>query len=279
MDSQYKKQGRLSVLLVGLLYVALSGCGILPQIGSHSPTHIEQPMSAPYQPVRIVQLCLDTPPLFPARLMHEATSTIADRIDSAVTVNFGGLLVFVTYISHDSYQNAAIQFSVPAFPADPVSPPPPRQGDDPYANAKSQSEYQKAVAAWQAQLTAQHRKLAALRAQVKQWTNTLRSLPAPFDNTGADVWGCLQDASQHFQDVAGEKFLLIASPLINNTLLQASRNVSLAGASVRVIWHTCWVASTCQANNAYWRHIFLQFGAKDVTMYDPAQSAVEKPTF
>lgn len=279
MKSLFRKSGFNSALLSYILLVVLSGCGIIPQIGSHSPKQIEQPIITPYQPVRIVQLCLDTPPLYPARLMHEAAMAVADSIDSAVTVNFGGLLVFVTYISHDSYQNAAIQFSVPAFPADPVSPPPPKQGDDPYANAQSQSEYQKAVAAWQAQLTAQHRKLAALRAQVKQWTNTLRALPAPFDNSGADVWGCLQDASQHFQGLAGEKNLLIASPLINNTLLQASQNISLAGASVRVIWHTCWIASTCQANNAYWRHIFLQFGAKDVTMYDPAQSAVEKPTF
>jgi len=49
---------------------------------------------------------------------------------------------------------------------------------------------------------------------VKKWTDALRSLPAPFDNTGADVYGCLQDASQHFQGVTGEKFLLIASPLV-----------------------------------------------------------------
>jgi len=54
-----------------------------------------------------------------------------------------GVLVFVSYISHDSYQNAAMQFAVPAFPADPASPPPPTLGDDPYANAQLQSAYQK----------------------------------------------------------------------------------------------------------------------------------------
>jgi hypothetical protein len=279
MDFQHKKQGRMSVLLSGLLFVVLCGCSVIPQPGHHTPGHIEHPIITPYQPYRVVQVCLDTPPLFPARLMHEATSAIADRIDSAVTVNLGGLLVFVSYISHDSYQNAAIQFSVPAFPADPAFPPPPKLGDDPYANAQLQSEYQKAFAAWQEALISQHHQLTLLRAQVKKWTDTLRSLPAPFDNTGADVYGCLQNASQHFQGVTSEKFLLIASPLVNNTMLQASRNIKLASASVRVIWHTCTIASTCQTNNAYWLHMFLKFGATDVTFYDPAQSAVEKPTF
>src|SRR5437588_4758094 len=112
MDFQHKNHGIASVLLPCMLLMVLYGCSIIPQTGRHASGHIEQPIITPYQPYRVVQVCLDTPPLFPARLMHEATSAIADRIDSAVTVNFGGLLIFVSYISHDSYQNAAMQFAV-----------------------------------------------------------------------------------------------------------------------------------------------------------------------
>ena len=282
MTSLYRKRVVISALLSYMLFLTLSGCGsIFPQIVRATIARSEQPIISPYLPFRIVQLCLDTPPLYPARYVREVTLAIADSIDSAVTVNQGGLLVFVSYISHDSYQNSAIQFLVPTFPADPVSPSPPKLGDDPYANAQLQSEYQKAFAAWQGALISQHHKLAELRAKVKKWTHTLRSLPAPFDNTGADVYGCLQDASQHFKGVTGEKFFLIASALVNNTLLQASRNISLAGSTIKIIWHTCMpeVASTCQANDDNWRHILLNFGARSVTFFDVAQSEVEKPTF
>ncbi len=280
MNSLYRKCEAISALLPYILLVTLGGCSsIIPHIERHTSGYIEQPIIAPLQPYRVVQVCLDTPPLFSARLFREVAKAIADRVDSSITVNQLGLAVFVTLITHDSFQNDVLQFSVPAFAADPVSPIPPKQGDDPYANAKSQSEYQKAVDAWHEVLISQHHKLELLRAQVKQWTDTMRSLPAPFDNTGADIYGCLQDASLHFQGVTGEKFLLIASPLINNTLLQASQKISLADASVRVIWHTCSIASVCQSNNAYWQHIFLKYGAKEVTFYDPAQSAVEEPTF
>ena len=66
--------------------ILVSGCSI-----KKAPTPLtEQPILAPYQPFRIVQICLDTPPIYPERLFHAAANAIADRIDSAITVNFGG---------------------------------------------------------------------------------------------------------------------------------------------------------------------------------------------
>jgi len=259
----------------------LSRCSILPPIRHQAPKQSEQPPASPFQPFRVVQLCLDTPPLYPARLAREAAATVADRIDAAVTVNQAGLQVFVSYITSDSFQNAAFQFSVPAFPADPTPPPPPKVGDDPYQNAEMQQVYQQAFAAWQGQLIIRHHQLALLRAQIKQWTDRLRSLPVPYDNAGADPWGCLDDASVHFQGVTGEKYLLIASPLVSTTTVQKRDNLSLAQATVKIIWHTCVpaIAQTCQAHDATWKHLLLQYGAKTVTFFDVAQSRVEKPTF
>jgi hypothetical protein len=273
---------RCALPVVLPLVVLLIACGsILPHEAPASlqPKLIEQPLVAPLQRFRIVQLCLDTPPLFPARFGYEAATALGDRVDSAVNVNFGGLLVYVSYITHDSYQNSALQFAVSSFGADPAPPTPPKKGDDPYANAQAQGVYQQAYARWQEALMSHHHQLAALRDQVKKWTNALRSLPIPYDQTGSDQFGCLQTASQHFQGVTGEKILLIASPLINNTMLQASNVISLSGARVLVIWHTCTIASVCQTNDATWKHLLLQDGAKSVAFYDVPQSEVEQPTF
>ncbi len=253
--------------------VLVSGCSI-----KQSPTSLtEQIILAPYQPFRIVQICLDTPPLYPERLFRTAANVIADRIDSSITVNFGGMEVYVTLITHDSYQDDVLQFSVPAFPADP-SKPQLVQSNNVYSNADANSTYQKELASWQQELVSQHHKLADLRKQVMQSTNKLRSLPNPYDDKGADLWGCLQDATLHFQQ-AGEKYLLIASALVNNTDLQKSAHINLSDVTVRVIWRTCQIAATCQASNTYWTHVFLKEGAKAVSIYDPASSDNEKPTF
>jgi hypothetical protein len=152
---------------------------------------------------------------------------------------------------------------------------------NPYANASAQSDYQKAYDAWQAQLKTQHKKLAALRAQVKTWTDKLRMLPNPYDNTGADPWGCLDSAAMHFTNVAGEKILLIASPLVSTTTAQRLDTLTLSGARVNVIWHACIpaIAAVCATNDARWKQLFLSYGAKTVTFFDVAQSEVEKPTF
>src|SRR6266487_2919438 len=253
--------------------ILVSGCSL-----KQPPTPLNvHPILAPYRPFRIVQICLDTPPIYPDRLFHDAANAIADRIDSSITVNFGGMEVYVTLITHDSYQDDVLQFSIPAFPADP-SKPQLVQSPNVYNDADENSTYQNELASWQQALVSQHHKLAELRKQVEQYTNKLRSLPDPYDDKGADLWGCLQDATLHFQQ-AGEKYLLIASALVNNTDLQKSANINLSGASVRLIWRICQVAATCQASNAYWTHVFLKDGEKAVSFYDHASSDNEKPTF
>lgn len=265
------KKCLLCCLLAFLILV--SGCSI-----KKAPAPLtEQPILAPYQPFRIVQICLDTPPIYPERFFRAAANAIADRIDSAITVNFGGMEVYVTLITHDSYQNDTLQFSIPAFPADP-SKPQLVQSNNVYNNADADSAYQNQLASWQQSLVIQHHKLAELRQQVKRYTDELRALPDPFDDQGADVFGCMQDATLHFQQ-AGEKYLLIASALVNNTDLQQSAYINLSGASVRVIWRICQVAAICQASNGYWTQVMLKDGAKAVSFYDPASSDTEKPTF
>ncbi|HYB01156.1 MAG TPA: hypothetical protein VED37_13140, partial [Ktedonobacteraceae bacterium] len=116
MNTFTSKKYLFSCLLAFL--VLASGCSL-----KQSPTTLsEQIILAPYQPFRIVQICLNTPPLYPESLFRTAANTIADRIDSSITVNYAGMGVYVTLITHDSYQDDVLQFTIPSFPADPPKP-------------------------------------------------------------------------------------------------------------------------------------------------------------
>jgi hypothetical protein len=264
-----------------ILLEVICGCGLIPQSAHHTSRHSEQRLDSPYQPYRVEQYCINTPPIFPAQLFHAAANALSERVQSLINPNSGGLALYVNLIRHNSIQGTVLSYKVPGFPADPLPPPQPAQTDNPYTNAAWQQAYQKAFAAWQAQLLSQHQQLAALRAQVKQWTDTLRSLnPRQFyDPIADDLYGCLDDASQHFQGVTGDKFLLIASPLINNTLVNASMSINLSGVHLVVVYRTCDVAAVCAASDAYWTKMFQQYGATSVKVLDVAQSDIEKPTF
>jgi hypothetical protein len=247
----------------------------------------EQVIVSPYQVYHVVQACIDTPPLFPATYFHQAALQIADRIDTLTTVNQDGLVLFASLIEHDSLQTSVLTITVPAIPADPPQPslkPLPSSGqfNSPYDYAQTLDSVKKenanALLNWQVELKANHTLLSRARAQVKSQTDKLRALTTPFDNVAADVWGCLDLASQNFQHEHALKSLVIASPLINNSTVQES-NIDLSSAVVNVIYHSCTIASTCQTNDNYWRHVFLSSHARSISYYDPAQSQASLPAF
>ncbi len=291
MNSLYRKRGVISALLTSLLFLTLSGCGsIFPQVARATIARPEQPILSPFQPFRLVQVCLDTPPLFSAKYFREAASAIANKVDASVMPNQGGLAVFVSLIEHDSLQTNVLSITVPALAADLQEPtlqvlPNPASYQSPYDYADAVDKVKKAngqlLNTWQAQLKSNHQQLTTIRAAVKQETTKLRSLPVPFDNTGADVYGCLDLASQHFHSIKAVKTLVIASPLVNNTNSQETSTISLAGVSVKVIFHTCpqGVASVCLTNDARWKQSLLSFGVKDVSIFDPLQSETWHITF
>ncbi len=291
MNSLYRKRGVISALLSFMLFLTLSGCGsIIPQVARATFARSEQPISSPYQPFRLVQVCLDTPPLFSAKNFREAANAIADKVDVSVMPNQGGLTIFVSLIEHESLQTNVLSITVPPLAADPQEPtlqplPNAASYQNPYDLADAVDRVKKANAqlqdTWQLQLESNHQHLTSVRADVKQETNILRSLPAPFDNTGADIFGCLDLASQHFEQIKAIKTLIIASPMINNTDVQEVSTISLAGVSIKVVFHSCpqLIASVCLANDARWKNMLLSSGAKDVSFFDPLQSETWHITF
>src|SRR6266851_8792034 len=184
-----------------LMLLVLSGCAsVFPQ-GAHTRiVHVEQPIVTAYQPYRVVQVCLDTPPLSPAQYFHAAAAIVADRIDELATVNQGGLVVYVSLIEHDSLQTSVLSITVPPVPADAQKPvlqatPDASSYQNPYDLAGAVDRVNKANAAllnrWQESLRQSHQALALIRSGVKKQTDRLRGLSVPYDNTGADVYGCL----------------------------------------------------------------------------------------
>jgi hypothetical protein len=259
------------VMVVGQV---LSGCTVRY---TETPLPV-LPITVPAQPFRLISVCLDTPPLFPETYFRKAAGAVADRIDSSVTVNSAGAVVYVSRISSNSFQDDALTIRIPAVPPDPLMPQRP-QGNGDYGDADKARAYQGELATWQQQLVANHRALAQLRHSITQQTNKLRALPDPYDNAGADQYGCLADASAHLQQMPGERILVIASAMVNTTFLQKTDRLNLSGVTVEVVWRTCQIASECQAGNDAWGRLFRRLGARRVSFSDPAQSEVSGVQF
>src|SRR5437016_12192518 len=93
-------------LLLLTLLMLLSGCGanLFPQAQAQSTDRLEEAVTSSYQPSRVLHTCLDTPPLFPSSLFHQAALQIADRIDTLTTVNQAGFVAYLSFIEHDSLE-------------------------------------------------------------------------------------------------------------------------------------------------------------------------------
>ena len=282
------------IILLCVLIPLLSGCFWDIHTSQTTPTpsasSTEVPMVSAYRPFRVIQVCLDTPPLYPADYFHQAANALANWIEADVTVNQGGFVVYTGLIKSQSYQTDIIPpIQVGAFPADEVEPTP----HPPYTPTPGQSAYQIAdmqstvdalnaqtYARWQNDLRNQHAAVARALASVKQETNKLRSYAPPYDNKGADVYGCLQDAAQHFRNSHGSNYLIIASAFVNNTPVNETGNINLYQAHVRGIWRSCPNAQVCAEHDSSWKNKFIQSGAnQDVAFYDQQQSMLLAPLF
>src|SRR5438128_811954 len=70
---------------------------------SQPPIAPEQPILAPYQPHRTIDVWLDDTGSYPRGYFTQAKSAIAATIDQAVQVNSGGMVVFINIITSNSW--------------------------------------------------------------------------------------------------------------------------------------------------------------------------------
>ncbi len=225
-----------------------------------------------------VHLCLDTPPLYPSSLAHEAASAIADEIDALIIPGFSGLRLYSSYIASKSYQdNTRVNFTIPPVPSIPPRPVQ-KHSPDPYKDALLRHEYETAVDAWQKQVNIQLSQLAALRVKVHSQTNNLRSLSFPFDDRGADYFSCLSEAASHVQDAtsAKNKLILIASALVNNSE-QEQGSLNLSAVDVKAVFFSCHVSAVaCQKRVGGIKRLVLAAGAKSFIEWDVSESQAQQ---
>lgn len=279
-------QGRMRLILVFLCLgcLLLSSCdGPLPGAPdtTATPASVIAPIDTPHQPYEVVQFCNDTTSSVAYANFLAANKQVADWIDQAVQPNEDGKVVYVTLINSNSFapESTVLTIIIPPIPPDPPKPVPQATptptgdniGDPQKRHAVEQANAQ-ALQQWQQELAMNHQKLAQVRQAVKHQTDQLRNLQAPLDDVSTDIFGCVKRASLRFQDVHGNKLLLIASDLFNNTWQEWTPDYPLSGARVAVVFHYCPDAPSCDANDANWRHIFLAAGASGVALYDPNES-------
>jgi hypothetical protein len=277
-------------ILLFLLAACDSGIGPPPLRVPTSTVDI-QPITAPYRPFRVIQVCLDTPPLYPVSLFTQAVNKIADWIEADVTVNQGGFVVYVGEIRSRSFEaNVLDPIQVPAIPADPVQPMSlptltPVSGQNGYQYVDEQATRDATNSQlhenWQHGVISNHAMVAAALASVKEKTQQLRALKPVFDDKGADVYGCLASAAENFANTKGEHSLIIASAFVNNTDVNKA-TINLAQVHVRGIYRYCAQASAqvCIDQDAFWKQTFIQLGAaQDVAFYYPQPSDTLGPLF
>lgn len=273
--------------LVPLLLASALVCGAC----SAGPTrlrdlsHTGQPVAIravqlPHRPHVTEQGCSDVTASYPHDFAIRADHLMADWLDGAVQSNQDGVTAYVSLIDSMSYDpiSTPLVIMIPATPPDPQPPtlaPLPTPTGNPYTDgqlrAQIQAQNDQAMRRYQEALAAEQAQLDAIRWQVHDQTNKLRALDPPVASR-TDVWGCLKRASERLSGEPGNKIVLIASDMENNTRQDYVPNLSLAGASVWVIMYQCSRAPECAAKTKQWRGIFSSAGAQDVRFFDPAQT-------
>jgi len=266
----------LVIVLAGVFHQALQDALLGKKPTSTPPIVI----NLPYRPLVNIHYCKDGEPFYANAIAKQADNAVASAVDGLVTANQGGVDVFASYIDSSSFGKTALTIKIPAVSAAPLPPAYPNLSD-PYRQASAMKAYKKQLPLWQASFNAWRKNFAQVQADAHQKTDGLRNLkPAPFDNSGSSIWGCLDTAWLNFQGVRGKKVLLIASEMVQNVTDPLPTGFTLSSVTVEIIFHTCiTTAAACAANDANWRQIFKRYGANRVTFTSVQESQVQPLSF
>jgi hypothetical protein len=274
----------LALMLVAALITILGSCSLLPTIPQISVTPTPgtqvQPEIVPFRPFTVVQICLDVTGSYPYADFKKAEGKVADAIGEFVRPNTGGLLVYASLITDNSWQDESTFFTarINAIPADPLPPVLAKyvSTGNVFLDKKQAKQVEQAnddaLQSYQVLLKQRHAQLALLRQQVYSQTNKLRAYSPSQTNIGTDIFGCIERAAKRLQGVQANKLLLVSSDLQNNLLTQDVGSLDLTGIRVAVIYHYCADAATCQQGNAWFTGLVRRAKAQSVNLYDVAQS-------
>jgi hypothetical protein len=271
--------------LTCLLLIALAACAIPSAPSPVSQVTPVPEIVAPHRGPVLVQFCSDDAGSYPRYDFVNANHLAASSLVQAVVPNSAGLVLYATAITSNTFDsvNPLAPFVVPPidnYPALPTPIPSPAQQNPvtyPATATAAAAQNSAGIVAYNTQVMAVRDQLRVVKGQVSHDTSRLVSWNPPVDNTGTDVWGCLQLARGRFQAQSATKYLIIASDMENNTNVDFTQDFAasqaLKGVNVHVIFYACYNgAQQCQDKTAYWQGVFRSSGAASIRFDDPTQS-------
>ncbi|MEO7003684.1 MAG: hypothetical protein ABI068_17790 [Ktedonobacterales bacterium] len=280
------------------ILVACGGCGSNPGGGGSGsgltglPTEAPTTQSVQMRPPLLVQYCVDDTGSYPRNDFLAANQLIAASLPQAVSANQGGVTLFATAITHNTFDPANTllpAFSVPAIPAYPPAPTPiptptPLNPvtDQPTATT-IRGENINNITAYNQQVAAINQQIHSAQAAITTDTERLTSWAPPVDDIGTSILGCFQLAANRFQGQSGAKLLYIASDLENNTDVDYTQTFvkahRLQGVIVHVIYFSNASAGLDQQKLARWCPYLQAAGASAVFFSDPAATTILSNVF
>jgi hypothetical protein len=262
---------------------------------------------APAPPEIAVAIIFDRYPGL-ARQADDAKHALADAIDALVVPGRGSMVVHVLGIGQDSYNPRNNEFF--SFRTDPVPPQPTRRATIPRpqlpdfsACEKVKSTRARCIDGLQAQYNVALKRalddeaqaqadyqsavdrlaisLAKEKAAVRNWTDQLRNLVIPPDNSGWDVEGSLLRAAGLLATSGARIRLLVpVTDWVSGGPVTDLRTLDLRGVVVRSVWYVCHQsAATCLSREDSYRSLLTRAGATSVEFLDPAASSVLPTVF
>ncbi len=252
------------VLVCAVLFMML--CGMLAACGGTSAPDV--PAQDIYHPMLALFICGDNTLSYPQKYLTEAMQNLADKINSSVVPNSGGMFVGVNLIEASSLQDTFVTFSTPAIPDIGSKPQP---GNNQFSYAKDLQNWKKKAAKVSSLIN-------SVQDSIKPSLDKMRGIHLQ-EVGGTDIPGCADTAAGVFSHYPNaDKVLLYISDMQNNVDTQFSKHINLH-AKVRVIYRVCEVQSACEQNDAFWAKQFKSWNAQSYEVFDPALSSAEKITF
>lgn len=268
---QRSKQGHVFVMLMCLLCLmslTLAACDAFgSQPSQTTASNCPSFSSAPLRPVRIIALGLDINAVYNRTYALAAKNAVASAFDAAIQPGQGAITLYVSLITHDSF-NAAATVMVLTAPSTPALPQAPVWSSDPYKKAVQQQCFKSAM-------TQVQNRLHSIRKQVKVQTDKLRAYSLPAADPGEnDSDGFLTRAASRFQ-AGGSHTLLVVSGFRDQEDNEFDGDIpglDLTGATVRVLWYDAGSKDDTLRYTPAWRSVFSHAGATTITFLDPSES-------
>jgi hypothetical protein len=284
------KRSTIVLCIMMLLGVVMAACAD-PSTALKSPAGVPIPTIAartqpnPARPALLIQFCNDDTGSFPRTDFHGANKLISSSLVQSITANQGGVTLYATAITHntfDSTNTLAPAFIVPAIPAYgvPPTPLPTIAAENPITDPPTQTAVAnsttKGVTDYNGTVAFIDQKISDAQQSMTSDMKRLTSWNPPLDTIATSILGCFQLAGSRFQNQPGAKMIYIASDLDNNTDVDYTQNFvtehSLAGAIVHVIYFVSPSAASDQQKRAQWCPLLKAAGAKTVLFSDPNSS-------